>query len=294
MPPRPTTDLTGRRFGYLTVTGYHRYHSRGFEWECTCDCGRTRNVMKHLLESGRIVRCLNCPDTPAPIPGPVPEGFRESAKYPGYPVDEDGIVLTWRRGRWTPMESRPGSPKRYKRLRLKIGGNKAQAYVHEMILLAFVGPRPPGCTHVRHLNGNPQDNRLSNLCWGTPIENAGDKSTHGTLPKGEGAYQAKLTERDVIEILRLRDEGWPSYQIGRFYGVARTTVLAIIFGRSWAHIPRARKPEVLNRKLTPEDVRTIRKLHVDGTTQVEIARRFGITQANVSAIVRGVNWKHVT
>lgn len=51
--------------------------------------------------------------------------------------------------------------------------------VHRLVLEAFVGPRPEG--HVaRHLNGNPGDNRLANLCWGTELENADDKRRHGT------------------------------------------------------------------------------------------------------------------
>lgn len=32
----------------------------------------------------------------------------------------------------------------------------------------------------RHLNGNPYDNRLENLAWGTPSENMLDKVRHGT------------------------------------------------------------------------------------------------------------------
>jgi len=52
--------------------------------------------------------------------------------------------------------------------------------VHRAVLLAFVGPCPPG--HVcRHLNDNPADNRwspdpeLNNLVWGTKKQNAEDR-----------------------------------------------------------------------------------------------------------------------
>lgn len=47
-------------------------------------------------------------------------------------------------------------------------GNSRQ--VHQLVLEAFVGPRPAGC-EVLHLNHNPADNRLENLRYGTRSEN---------------------------------------------------------------------------------------------------------------------------
>jgi hypothetical protein len=60
-------------------------------------------------------------------------------------------------------------------------GNKKQRshHVHRIVLAAFIGPQPSGL-HTRHLNGVPTDNRLANLAYGTPTENACDKRRHGT------------------------------------------------------------------------------------------------------------------
>lgn len=51
--------------------------------------------------------------------------------------------------------------------------------VHVLVLEAFAGPRPDG-NYGRHLNGNPSDNRLENLAWGTPTQNNYDAVAHGT------------------------------------------------------------------------------------------------------------------
>ncbi len=55
--------------------------------------------------------------------------------------------------------------------------------VHQLVLEAFVGPRPAR-QEVLHLNHNPKDNQLSNLRYGTRSENirmdyeAGNRSVH--------------------------------------------------------------------------------------------------------------------
>lgn len=50
--------------------------------------------------------------------------------------------------------------------------------VHALVLAAFVGPRPSGMD-VRHLDGNPANNTLGNLAYGTRSENCADAVRHG-------------------------------------------------------------------------------------------------------------------
>lgn len=51
--------------------------------------------------------------------------------------------------------------------------------VHRLVMAAFVGPCPDGM-EVCHNNGDPADNRLSNLRYDTRSENMIDASAHGT------------------------------------------------------------------------------------------------------------------
>lgn len=52
-------------------------------------------------------------------------------------------------------------------------------YIHQLVLESFVSPRPEGRV-ARHLDGNPSNNHLSNLAWGTHSENGHDAVGHGT------------------------------------------------------------------------------------------------------------------
>ena len=63
-------------------------------------------------------------------------------------------------------------------LSVALGRGNSQC-VHKLVLLAFVGPAPKK-HECRHLNGNPSDNRLKNLRWGTRRENIKDAVKHGT------------------------------------------------------------------------------------------------------------------
>lgn len=76
-----------------------------------------------------------------------------------------------------PQGSRPRSG--HLMVSLTRDGKETSVYVHRMVLLAFVGPAPEGLI-ARHLDGDPTNNLLSNLRWGTPSENGLDSVAHGT------------------------------------------------------------------------------------------------------------------
>ena len=59
-------------------------------------------------------------------------------------------------------ESTTGYPDQNGDLVVDIDG--APRLVAELVLTAFIGPKPPGAV-ARHLNGDKTDNRLENLSW---------------------------------------------------------------------------------------------------------------------------------
>lgn len=75
---------------------------------------------------------------------------------------------------------RPGAHNATGHLRVRLQHLfRSEAFgVHRLVLLAFVGPCPPGMQAL-HENDVPDDNRLVNLRWGTPQENVADAFRNG-------------------------------------------------------------------------------------------------------------------
>lgn len=71
-------------------------------------------------------------------------------------------------------------------LSITINGQQRTVYVHQLVLFAFIGPRPEGFECCHH-DGNFRNNELSNLRWDTSAANKADAKRHGTFrlpPRG--------------------------------------------------------------------------------------------------------------
>lgn len=104
--------------------------------------------------------------------------------------------------------------------------------VHRLVLLAFVGPRPHGL-QTRHLDGDRTNNRLSNLVYGTPLENQADKNSHGTHVRGCEKYNAKLSAEDIEWIKAWRQAGYVYRQIGVAFSVASSRISDVLNGKAY-------------------------------------------------------------
>lgn len=52
-----TINLTGQRFGKLTVIQYDHSDKNGAHWLCQCDCGNRKVVSAHCLKIGHALSC---------------------------------------------------------------------------------------------------------------------------------------------------------------------------------------------------------------------------------------------
>jgi hypothetical protein len=55
--PKPAIDLTGQRFGQLTVLHRVAGTARGAMWACQCACGTTKAIATAKLRDGLAKSC---------------------------------------------------------------------------------------------------------------------------------------------------------------------------------------------------------------------------------------------
>lgn len=163
--------------------------------------------------------------------------------FPDYAVTKDGRV--WSKPRRDARNQRHGgkwlswikadSTGHY-RVCLFRNGKPHRIFVHRLVLAAYIGPCPPGM-ECRHLDGNPGNNNVSNLCWGTGKENQRDRINHGTDCRGNTHGKSKLTEEQVRVIFHAYHDGYYTQRdIAKAFGISQGNVKSITKKQTWKHL----------------------------------------------------------
>lgn len=121
---------------------------------------------------------------------------------------------------------RPAGQQSDPHLRVVLGHKAHGTLVHVLVAATFLGPRPDGCD-VRHLDGDPLNNRVDNLAYGTRTENILDVYRLGRPWR-------KLTAEDVLTIRRRLSAGEKGRTIAKDYGVGEACISAIKTGRRYS------------------------------------------------------------
>jgi len=239
-----------------------------------------RNEFKH-----DVTLAKECVDQPG-------EEWRAIPSFPDYQVSNQGRV----RSQFLQFSGRKSEDWRvlapglhnqgYHFVNLRKNGETHNRRIHALVLEAFVGPRPTidgerACT--RHLNGNPADNRLENLAWGTMKENMADKKIHGTenVLRGEGKPNAVFTDAEVAGFKERMAAGEWYVDIAREINRPIAHIYNIGAGKAWAHV----RPDLdctpgLGRKVKvpAEAVEAVKQ----GQKPKRVAERFGVSPSGLT------------
>lgn len=155
-------------------------------------------------------------------------GRVRSEPVPGTTGRQRGRVLT-------PTEDRKG----YLKFRVCLrDGRQWITKVHQVVAVAFIGPRPDGM-QVNHKDGDKKNNRPENLeyvscrdnvrhCWANGL--------HGVEHcQGEANNHAKLTADDVRSIRAI----YPAKslaELARLFNVTPQAVWAVVKRKTWTHV----------------------------------------------------------
>lgn len=165
----------------------------------------------------------------------APEEWRIIGEFPAFEVSSWGRV----RNRFTNHVLALQSKLPYGHLKVTLVRNNAKIRgpdrkdfaVHRLVMMAFSdGVRKP---EVRHWNGIPWDNTVTNLAWATRQENAQDMVRH----RSGGGYKIYPREavHTILSTLHVRGgRGRPSSDLAlaEMLGMTRSNVSAIRLGRS--------------------------------------------------------------
>ena len=129
----------------------------------------------------------------------------------------------------------------YRAVKIMVDGSQTTTRAHRLVWRHFQGPIPEGLT-INHKNGIKSDNRPDNLELATYAE----QTRHvidvlGTArclrQNGESNAMRKLTEVQVKEIRRRREQGELLRDIAVDFGIAIQNVSKIARRTRWASVP---------------------------------------------------------
>lgn len=152
-----------------------------------------------------------------------------------YIVTEKGEILSTYRGSYTP-KAITRCKKGYNRVSLtRRDGSKQSYLVHRLIAKKFI-PNPDNLPQVNHIDGNKDNNCVSNLEWVTGKQNVEHSVQTGLVRRGAERPNAKLTSKAVREMRALKKEGYNYYELGRMFKVAYQTAHKVCTRQTYTHI----------------------------------------------------------
>jgi hypothetical protein len=243
---------------------------------------------------------------------PLPAGCRPIARFdragaiiPGYAVRDDGTVLYWfaRGRRWIPLKVKVG-PNGFRKVRIRIDGKEREIGVAQLVLRAFVGPRPIGHEPLHYPDPDPGNNRLDNLRWAPRGTSKAGRLLSGSPPpppRGDVHPHAVLTAADIPEIRAEYRAGFRIDEIAEERGADPETIRQVLVGKTWSHIPDPLGPIVMRRGPDPESsprtkldwdaVWAIRRGRAAGRSYAELAAEHGVDKGTIRDIVKGRTWR---
>lgn len=128
----------------------------------------------------------------------------------------------------------------YPTVTLGFHSKRTRVKVHRLVAIAFI-PNPLNKKEVNHIDFDRTNNKVENLEWTTHKENIRHSIENNSevvrlSRTGSKNGRSKLTEKDIIEIRNLYDNGMTRMEIAKKFNRGWTTIDHIIKRETWKHV----------------------------------------------------------
>ena len=124
----------------------------------------------------------------------------------------------------------------YHFVKFTYNGKKPCPKRHRLVAEAFI-PNPENKPEINHVDGNKDNNHVSNLEWCTGQENKDHAIKNGLTARGVRNCKSKITPKEVKEIRKMYSTGdYYQKDIANVFGLKQSQVSKIILKHSWSHI----------------------------------------------------------
>lgn len=134
---------------------------------------------------------------------------------------------------------KPSTSKGYQNAHLCKLSKYTTISIHRLVALAFIS-NPDNRPQVNHIDGNKQNNHISNLEWATAKENINHAWDNGlSNHSGENHTLSKLTEDDVRFIRDNYNPDMPEFgqkALAEKFSVKQPVISKIVHRKSWKHV----------------------------------------------------------
>lgn len=150
-----------------------------------------------------------------------------------YTINSNGTIYSNKSGRYlNPQKKGKG----YLGVSLRIDGKTVQKYVHRLVAEKYL-PNPNNLPEVNHKDGDITNNDVSNLEWCSRQDNVNHAVATGLHHKGVTSGNSKLTEKQVKEMRRLREEAGISYaKLAALFGVTAMSAHGVCNGKYYRDV----------------------------------------------------------
>lgn len=168
----------------------------------------------------------------------------------------------------------------------KVAGKNACMRATRVMIWLEEGPFPAELV-VRHSCDNPPCVNPAHLKLGTHADNVRDKVERQRQPRGEGHWNAYMSEAAALEIRRRVAAGERRKSIATDLQLPYTTVCAIARGETWKHTPNAVAPTSRPHPLDPALVAEARRRVKAEEAIQAVAADLGVKYTSLVHAVRG-------